>query len=166
MHMTRILATAITILFIGLLSVIGVRKYQQSHTQQPYIQGQSPDCSATVTIREQQLCVEIADTDAKRQQGLSGRDPLPVNAGMLFLFPKPAQHSFWMKDMKFALDFLWIRESRIVDITRNVPPPKPGTPLNQLEHYAPSEDVDAVLEVNAGTIASLGIATGDAVIRK
>lgn len=166
MDMVRTLVVAAAVLFVGALGVIGARQYRQSYTQQPYIQGQSSDCSSTVTIREKQLCVEIMDTDAKRQQGLSGRDPLPENTGMLFLFPKTAKHSFWMKDMKFALDFLWIRESRIVDITQNVPPPKPGTPLSKLEHYAPSEDVDAVLEVPAGTVASFGIATGDAVMRK
>ncbi len=166
--MTRIFVIVALGLLAGLLTLSIVRHNHQADigTTTPTVQHTISDCSDSLIIRSQIICVELANTDAKRQQGLSGRDPLSVNTGMLFLFPKAARHSFWMKDMKFPLDFLWIRESRIVDITHNVPPPKPETPLNELERYMPSEEVDAMLEVHAGTVAALGIAIGDSVERK
>lgn len=164
--MIRILAIAVAVLLIGFVGVVGFRRYQQDAIPQANNKQTSTDCANTVTIREHTICVEIRDTDAERQRGLSGRDPLREKHGMLFLFPLPGKYTFWMKEMKFALDFLWIRDSRVVDITQNVPPPEAGTPLNQLKVYGPAQEVDQVLELNAGTITSLGIATGDAVMRK
>lgn len=164
--MTHSFAIGVTILLIGLFGLIGVRGYQQTRIEQPKNQQIPANCPESVLIANHQICVEVADTDPKRQQGLSGRERLQENHGMLLVFPQPALHALWMKDMKFALDFLWIRDSRVVDITLDVSPPKPGTPPNQLKVYSPDEPVDSVLEVNAGTVAALGIATGDAVVRK
>lgn len=111
-------------------------------------------------INNQVFTYEIAITDAQRQQGLSGRDPLPENHGMLFVFPNKAQHGFWMKDMKFALDFIWIDDTTVVDISENVPPPTPG---QQPVALGPQKSVNRVLEVNAGTVQRTGIKVGDTV---
>lgn len=78
-------------------------------------------------------------------RGLSGREKLPENSGMLFVFDKPDYHSFWMKDMKFAIDIIWIDENKkIVDITYNTAPETyPAT-------FRSNVPVQYVLEVNAG----------------
>lgn len=110
-----------------------------------------------IKIGENMIFVEIADTPEKRKKGLSGRNFLPENQGMIFLFEKPDYHSFWMKEMKFPLDFIWIFEDRVVEITENVNP-FDYQPPNIL---TPKEKVDKVLEANAGFVKKFNIKVGD-----
>ncbi len=67
----------------------------------------------TVTINEKAITIEIADTQEKKNQGLSGRDQLLPNHGMLFIFEKNGNYSFWMDKMKFNLDFVFIAGSHL-----------------------------------------------------
>src|SRR3989344_6562762 len=67
--------------------------------------------TTTLSIGETQLIVEIADTDVTRENGLSDRLTLPENAGMLFIFNTDDYHHFWMKDMNFPLDLIWIDDN-------------------------------------------------------
>ena len=99
----------------------------------------------TIYINEIPLTVEIADEPQEQMQGLSGREKMADNKGMLFIFPKSFAPSFWMKDMKFSLDIIWIDENGfIVAISKNVSPNTyPAT-------FSPSSPVKYVLEVNAG----------------
>src|SRR3989344_8005153 len=77
----------------------------------------------TVNLKGEKIVVEVADTVAKQIQGLSGRASMKNNEGMLFVFKEEAIQSFWMKDMQFSLDILWIDENKIiVGIERNVSP--------------------------------------------
>jgi len=102
------------------------------------------------------LYLEVADTDATREQGLSGRASMPDDNGMLFVFDEPDTHTFWMKDMLFDLDFVWLDESKtVVEITPNVS--KGSYP----EFYSPSEPILYMLELNAGTAEREGIKVGD-----
>lgn len=110
-------------------------------------------------INDLVVAVEISDTPAKVRQGLSGRASLPPLSGMLFVFPKIASQSFWMKDMKFPLDFVWIREGKVVELTQNVPPPSQTFGLPRVIN--PKETVNQVLEVPAGFIQEHGITVGD-----
>jgi uncharacterized membrane protein (UPF0127 family) len=102
---------------------------------------------------------EIADTPERQQRGLSGRPALPAGRGMLFLYPEPALRGFWMPDMHFDIDILWIREGRIV----HVEPDVPHVASEPLPVYRPAEPADTVLEVAAGTARRLGWRVGDAV---
>jgi len=113
-----------------------------------------------VVINGHEIKVEIADNDVLRGQGLSGREKLAKNDGMLFIFPSAGIYSFWMKDMKFPLDFIWILDYEVVDITENVPKPA-SSDLDTLPSYRPNQPVNRVLEVNSGTVVSLGIKIGD-----
>jgi uncharacterized membrane protein (UPF0127 family) len=107
---------------------------------------------------------EVATTPAARAKGLGGRDSLADEAGMLFIFPTARQAAFWMKDMRFPLDFVWISaDKRVVELTENVPPPPPGTADADLTFYKPAGQVQYVVEVNAGVIETAGIRVGDAV---
>ena len=103
--------------------------------------------------------VEIADSLRSRAQGLSGRTSLGEMDGMLFTFQIPATYSFWMKDMNFPLDIVWIRNGLVVGISENVP--KPSGKLLDLPTYLPPGQVDTVLEINAGLSEKLGIKAGD-----
>lgn len=66
---------------------------------------------------------EVADDEAERTSGLSGRDGLNANRAMLFIFEEPGIHSIWMKDMKFPIDIVWLdSEKKVIAIERNVAP--------------------------------------------
>lgn len=101
--------------------------------------------------------VEVADTPETRQMGLSGRPPLAEDEGMLFIFPAKGLHGFWMKDMLFPIDIIWIADERIIDISHSVPKPVPGYGLPT---FAPKSPVDRVLEVQAGFAEKRGLKAG------
>ena len=82
---------------------------------------------------------------------------------MLFIFDQKYQPSFWMFDMNFPLDIIWISDDVIVDIDRNVPIPKPNTLDYQLPLYTPEKPINYVLEVNAGFCEKNSIEVGDSV---
>lgn len=103
-----------------------------------------------VTIAGTTVAVEIAATPEQRAQGLSGRAQLEPGRGMLFFHEEPGAHGYWMKDMHFAIDILWLRNGRIVDVAHRAQPAAPGTPDAALRVYGPRVDADAVLEVPAG----------------
>lgn len=115
--------------------------------------------AAEATLRGRTFQVEIADTVAKRERGLGGRDALGEGRGMYFPFGAGERWVFWMKDMRFPIDIIWIREGKVVDIHRSVPVPS-GQPL---ETYRPSEPADAVLELEAGMAQEIGLEPGDEV---
>jgi len=109
------------------------------------------------------LELEVVNTTQSITQGLSGRDELRVD-GMLFIFNKSRIPQFWMKEMKFDLDLVWIKDMVIVEITEDVPVPDLDTPLYQLPTYSPSQLVDMVLEVKAGNVSKWKLSVGNLVL--
>ena len=110
------------------------------------------------------FAVEIADDAAERAQGLSGRAGLTDDGGMLFVYQDPVVPGFWMRQMRFPLDFVWIGQNcEVVDVTPNVPAPKAGTSESELTLYHPVAPILYNLEVNAGTAERHGIEVGDTV---
>jgi uncharacterized membrane protein (UPF0127 family) len=108
------------------------------------------------------LLVELADTDSKKSAGLSDRQTMPLDAGMLFVFEPESTPKFWMKNMNFDLDLIWINKNKIVGITPNVPAPAAGkTKPQNLPLHSPPLKVDQVLEVNAGWAEKNNIKVGD-----
>ena len=116
--------------------------------------------TGTILLGGHQFTIEIADTMALRNKGLSGRPSLAENAGMLFEFGSPGMHGFWMKGMQIPLDFVWIRENRVIGITQNVMP-EPGASILKLHSYYPPNPADSVFEMNAGLVQKYGIRVGD-----
>ena len=114
-----------------------------------------------IRIRGQVFKIETADNDAAREMGLGYRASLPRDCGMLFVFDRKERHTFWMKGMRFPLDFLWIDGTRVADITQNVP--RPSVLAEKLPVYSPKVAVDKVLELNAGVVKKSGISVGDTV---
>ncbi len=105
------------------------------------------------------ISVEISDEIGEQAQGLSGRDSLCQNCGMLFVYNEPIIQNFWMMGMKFPLDFVFIRDGKVIETIENVPKPAGGKiPKVQSQHTA-----DQVLEVNASFVKLSGIKAGDEV---
>lgn len=110
-----------------------------------------------LTIGAHTYYVETAVTDAEKEKGLGYRDSLKSDHGMLFIYDHPEQYQYWMKGMRFPLDFIWISNKTVIDITKNVHPTTDG----QLPVYTPRLPVDKVLEVNAGVVDTDNIKIGD-----
>jgi uncharacterized protein len=114
--------------------------------------------SAQISIKGRALTVELAATPAARACGLSHRDHLPQNTGMLFIFPAPRPLTFWMKDTRIPLSIAFLDDSgEILEIQTMVP--MQTEPL----YHSPGPAKYA-LEVNQGWFERHGIAAGDRVV--
>lgn len=112
-----------------------------------------------VEINGKNFKVEVVKKGWEMERGLSGRTGLKDGAGMLFVFSKADFQIFWMKDMKFSIDIIWINEGKIVDIKERA-----AVPVTQyIESYRPSERAKYVLEINAGLAEKYGFKMGDEV---
>jgi len=114
--------------------------------------------SKEIEIRGKIFKIETAVSSKEKQKGLSERDILCKDCGMLFLFDKKENRPFWMKDMRFNLDIVWISGDKIVEIARNV-----SYENGEKEIINPEFFSDKVLEINAGICDELGINVGDSV---
>lgn len=119
---------------------------------------EAPNCSVqsgleTTTLRAEQasLTAEIAASSEEKQQGLSGRDCLAANQAMLFPYGMPGEQCFWMKDMRFAIDMIWLDEQKkVVTIKSEVAPDTYPT------SFCPDKPAQFVVEVSAGMARSYG----------
>ena len=108
-----------------------------------------------------EIPVEVVRTDEAIRKGLSGRSYLPANMGMLFVFNEPDIYHFWMPDMHFSIDIIWIENDKIVAIHKDVSPQfDPKNP----RFYSPPKPVSYVLELNAGFTENNSLSVGDTVI--
>lgn len=114
-----------------------------------------------VCIRAACVTAETAADPDARARGLMYRDGLAPDTGMLFVFDRPGEHAFWMMNMKFALDMIWITpDLRVAAVSENVPPCAPG---KTCESISPGIECAYVLEVPAGFSRRYAIAAGDTV---
>lgn len=104
--------------------------------------------------------VEVADTVTEQTLGLGDTEMLPVDHGMVFIYPKTDVYEFWMKDVEYPIDIIWIQDLTVVDITSNIKPEAKGTAYANYAHYSPNTPVNMVLEVSAGVAKAEGIAIG------
>lgn len=118
---------------------------------------QTTDVTLVTTQGNIVVTAEIADTAAKRTQGLMNRHELAENSGMLFVFDSEDVQSFWMKDTYISLDMIFISANQqIVFIERNT------TPLSETT-ISPTTPAQYVLEVNAGFSDAHGVSVGNTV---
>ncbi len=139
------------ILIIIFLALVSALVYKNSQDGQNY---------KTLQLNNKKITVEIADSQTAKQKGLSGRSYLASDHGMLFPFDKSGYYIFWMKDMAFDLDFIFVNNGFIVQVAENVPHPQ-----NNEEPQIVKSDVlsDAVIEVNSGFVKDYNIKIGDEV---
>lgn len=102
--------------------------------------------------------VSLAVTPAEWEHGLSGHAPLQHDEGMLFLFPYPSMRAFWMKDMRFPIDIVWIdKDWLVVGVEKN------ATPASYPSTFTSPSPVHRVLEIAATSGGEGGINVGDRV---
>lgn len=117
-----------------------------------------------IATTDQKGCVwvAVADTPAEMAKGLSGKWWMPESVGMWFVFPEADVPTFWMKEMRFGLDFIWIRDGQVVDVTANVG--KPHVLADEKMIISPKMPADSVVEVNAGWVERHKVQVGDTVV--
>lgn len=112
----------------------------------------------TVLMPKGALTAEVVNTKSARALGLSGRTKMADNEGMLFIFDAPGKYGFWMKDMTFPLDIIWINQNGVVvAIEREL------TPETYPKTYINGADASYVLEINAGLSEKFGLYLGSKV---
>ncbi len=115
--------------------------------------------TGNLTIGSKRLSVEVMRTPEELRQGLSGRDNLAQNSGMYFEMGKTSPASFWMKDMKFPIDIIWIKDGVIVGVEKSAPLPT----ADQIPTFNSPGEITNVLEVNAGFFNQNNLQIGDQV---
>ena len=136
------------IIALGVLAVCGIY----------YLIEKNADNHARVIINGTSFAVHVADTDAERRQGLSGRKYIDIREGMLFMFDTPGKYEFWMQDMLLPIDIIWMDSNgQVVLIEQNV------SPDSYPQTFGGSVRSHYVLEVAAGVAQELNIQVGNTV---
>ncbi len=111
---------------------------------------------ATLHAGGRTVKLDIAQSEATREKGLGGRESMADDRGMLFVFDQPDKECFWMKDMQFSIDIIWLNTAKqVVHVERNL------SPETYPASYCPELPAKYVVELNAGQAEKLGISTGD-----
>ena len=144
------------VLFLVLLSSIAYIEIESVQAQQ-----QDHNKRALVSLGGVNVTASLSTTPDSQSKGLSIKDSLNENEGMLFIFESPQKYSFWMKDMKFPIDIIWINSTgKIVHIEKNL---SPCYLLLPCPSYAPKNDSLYVLEVVSNFTNKFGVSVGDSV---
>ncbi|RJQ27704.1 DUF192 domain-containing protein [Candidatus Parcubacteria bacterium] len=122
--------------------------------------------SAQVLVGNHAFDVYVAKNDKERMAGLTKYDKLDKDKGMLFVFDKKDNYSFWMRNMKFPIDIVFIDENKIIDIAEGAEPVKGDENPSGVPIYRSKEKGNYVLEVNSGLVKEYSIKVGDKVTFK
>lgn len=143
---------------IYIYMVIGTNEYIGN--KQLHDPAKNSDYSTKILIDSAPLSVFVARTNNEQSLGLSGQQRLSDDKGMLFDFTKSENQKpgFWMKGMLFDLDLIWIKNNRVVAVTKNVLAPK--NLEGSLPLYYPPTEIDYVLEVSSGWSERFGVNIG------
>jgi len=124
-------------------------------------QGRAPfKPTQKATIAKHSFKVKVAESEGEKEIGLSQTRKMPNNYAMIFPFGKDGYYSFWMRNMKFPIDIIYINNNKIVKIFPNVNPPKNNEPLRV---YVSDNPSDTVLEINGGLSEKYKFKQGDAI---
>ena len=152
MHKKVIVTTSIVTAIAIALAVL-VLLTQSGQTQTPVYDYEV----RKITIDDVLLDVEIADDSEKIERGLMFREMLPENHGMLFVFDEERKYQFWMMNMKFNIDIIWLDASgKVVHIVEDAKPCIDAAHTS-LCTFNPDEPAKYVLEVNSGFVQKYGI---------
>jgi hypothetical protein len=111
----------------------------------------------SILLKGEKIYVELADTDYLRTRGLSYRASLCENCGMLFVFDTYKHYSFWMNEMNFPLDIIYLNGDKISEIFESVPVKTAG----KITTVYPENEANKVLELNAGWSKTHNLQIGD-----
>ncbi len=143
-----LLYIVITLLLTVILVVAGFWLYKNV-TKIDYVQA---------TIKGQAYKLEVANSESEREKGLSERDSLQANHGMLFDFQQDGDWRIWMLQMRFPIDIVWLNaDKKVVAVKAD------ATPGSYPEVFHADQQNRYVIELNAGDVYRLGLQAGDTV---
>ncbi len=154
---TRLILGIIVVILVVVAGVIFVNA-ASNNFHFPFTTSQP---KSTITIDGYTFHVTVANTEQEKETGLSNTPSLPQDQGMLFPFSKPDYYGFWMRNMNYPLDIIYIAHNKIVSIASDVT--KPTSPSAPLPVYKPSQPADIVLEINGGLAKKYHFNIGDSV---
>jgi uncharacterized membrane protein (UPF0127 family) len=153
----RCLAVALMILLAALGSIPAAAQAPALPWREPL---EPPRQTATITVGQERLEVELSITGAQQSLGYGYRNDLPEGTGMLFVNPDARVRSFWMKGMRFCLDIVWIEGGEITGAAESVCPDPPDTSDEDRARFSSEVPVTYVLEVPAGWLDAHGYGPG------
>lgn len=116
---------------------------------------------SSLTYSKPNMCsyinsLEVAKTSQQQQQGLMHRKYLCPKCGMIFVYPRDAMQSFWMKNTYIPLDMIFVNsKGKIINIYIDT------IPNNSQIIYSSDEPVQYIIELNANIVQKLNITIGD-----
>jgi hypothetical protein len=150
----KIIVIAMIVVFVSIISSLS----RNNDSSQKIITKNIKEDVNYIKINGKILKVEIALTPKEQEQGLSNRKELKEDEGMLFVFDHIDKYSFWMKDMNFPIDIIWISEDlHVVFIKKN------ALPESYPDTFSPTQTAKYVLEVNSGFSEKNDLKYGDRV---
>jgi len=123
-----------------------------------YVVMQNLGDTRLISVGDTTVVVDVVSTDLLRQKGLSGRESLADGTGMLFVFDTSDRWGIWMKDMRFAIDILWIREDGVVVTLKEHVAPESAPTV-----FSSTEPARYVLELPAGFARKHGVGEGSVI---
>lgn len=138
----RLLVGVAVVIFVGILLISFILSKQ----------------TTKVLVNDQAFRVVVAKSEKEKQIGLSKTGGINENQGMLFVFDTSDYHSFWMKEMKFPIDIIYINGDKVTTVIENAKPPTDAS--ENLDIYQPENKSDKVLEINAGLAKKYNIKKG------
>lgn len=136
--------------------VVATTTISSTDAPSPYPPPSLGEQQGIVTIDGQTIYTDLAQDPAQQELGLGNRASLGAHQGMLFIFPTNEIHEFWMKDMSFSIDMVWMSaDGTIIYIQPNV------APSTYPDAFGPNQDSRYVLELPANFAADHGINIGD-----
>jgi uncharacterized protein len=160
---TAILAAAAAGIIAGAVLFVNPFANEPEIDQQELIMGGATPSNngylqVNVTVNGVELTADLAATNDQRSKGLAVKDTLSENEGMLFVFSTEREHSFWMKNMKFPIDIIWIDSHKeVVHIEHSLEPCVSDSPC---QTYKPNDDSLYVLETVAGFSEEYNVTDG------
>lgn len=144
------------IVFLAFAALIAFSYFNSKENSPSYQTTETTLEKQTITIGSKKLFIKIADEPYEQTQGLSGKEYMAEDEGMIFIFEQSLIPAFWMKNMKFGLDIIWIdAENKIIGLEKNV------SPDTYPKTFSPSSPIKYVLEVNADWSDKNQIKAGD-----
>ena len=120
-----------------------------------------PDNKVKITLNKKEYNLDIARTDEERSRGLAKFESIKDDEGMLFIFDSPGRYSFFMKDMKFNIDIIFLDvNKKVVDMYKNVKFQDYKNPYDY-ETYKPNFNSKYTIELKDGEIENSGLKIGD-----
>lgn len=157
-HVHRSAILKVGIAFLVIISV-GIMLWSKYKAHDASAVRNTMNDSDVLVIGGTPFQAEIVDTPLFRQRGLSGRSHIGDTEAMLFVFPQSDYHGFWMKDMLFPIDILWLTEEGVIVHIK-----ESARPESYPEPFVPQVPARVVIEVKEGTVKAYKLKIGDSLI--